>query len=112
MSAERCYMATGQYKALRGHHTSEQLSWLPNCFQAQFKLLILTFNALHSLGQEYLKDPHFPYAHTLRSNEAASLQVPPLVSVHWIVRHERTISALAPRIPNTLDMRLGPSLSL
>lgn len=35
----------------------QELRWLPVCLQVQFKVLVVTFKALHGLGPGYLKDP-------------------------------------------------------
>ena len=35
-----------------------RLHWLPICFRAQFKVLVLTYKALHGLGPQYLTE-HF-----------------------------------------------------
>lgn len=46
--------------AVSHHHITsvlQELHWLPVDFHAQFKVMILTYTALYSLGPEYLN--HF-----------------------------------------------------
>ena len=47
----------------------QQLCWLPICFQAQFKVLVLAYKALINLGPNYLKGhlSHSELARVLRS---------------------------------------------
>ena len=54
------------------------LHWLPIHFQAQFKVLVITYKAFHDLGPQYLTERlsrHEP-TRTLRSTSKVLLQVP------------------------------------
>uniref|UniRef100_A0A8C7PYQ5 Reverse transcriptase domain-containing protein n=1 Tax=Oncorhynchus mykiss TaxID=8022 RepID=A0A8C7PYQ5_ONCMY len=54
------------------------LHWLPVKARADFKVLLLTYKALHGLAPTYLSDLVLPYipTHTLRSQDAGLLIVP------------------------------------
>ena len=54
------------------------LHWLPVKARADFKVLLLTYKALHGLAPTYLSDLILPYipTHTLRSQDAGLLIVP------------------------------------
>uniref|UniRef100_A0A670I451 Reverse transcriptase domain-containing protein n=1 Tax=Podarcis muralis TaxID=64176 RepID=A0A670I451_PODMU len=58
----------------------KDLHWLPVCFRAQFKVLVLTFKALNGLSPVYLKERLYPHrsARTLRSSAEGLLAVPSL----------------------------------
>ena len=60
-----------------------KLHWLPVATRAQFKVLVLTYKALNTLGPGYLKYRHLPYESTqqLRSNQGALLKEPSLKEV-------------------------------
>ena len=51
------------------------LHWLPVKARADFKVLLLTYKALHGLAPTYLSDLMLPYipTHTLRSQDAGLL---------------------------------------
>ena len=93
----------------------QRLHWLPVPFRAQFKVLVLTFKALHGSGPGYLRDRLLPYnpTRTLRSSEGAFLTVPPPREVKGMAARNRAFSVVAPRLWNTLplDLRTAPSLS-
>ena len=65
----------------REHITSvlHALHWLPVAQRITFKILTLTYQALHGQGPEYLKELIVPYrpARALRSADANLLVVPP-----------------------------------
>ena len=54
------------------------LHWLPITFRSDFKLLLLTYKALHGLSPSYLKDLIIPYSlsRSLRSSGAGLLSLP------------------------------------
>ncbi|KAF7247075.1 putative RNA-directed DNA polymerase from transposon BS [Varanus komodoensis] len=74
--AARLLTGTGRYV----HMTPvlRQLHWLPIEVQAQFKVLVMTYKALNSLGPGYLKERLRPYmpAHPLRSVGEVLLREP------------------------------------
>ena len=54
------------------------LHWLPVTFRIDFKMLLLTFNALNGLAPQYLAELLEPYVpvRSLRSSHSALLVVP------------------------------------
>jgi hypothetical protein len=60
------------------HITLASLHWLPVKARADFKVLLLTYKALHGLAPTYLSDLVLPYipTRTLRSQDAGLLIVP------------------------------------
>ena len=54
------------------------LHWLPVKFRIDYKILLLTFKALHGLAPSYLNDLLFPYtpSRMLRSQGAGLLVIP------------------------------------
>ncbi|XP_053100645.1 uncharacterized protein LOC128322765 [Hemicordylus capensis] len=82
----------------------KELHWLPVCFRVQFKVLVLTFNALNGLGPGYLRDHLLPRvaAHLMRSSEGALLQVPTMREVRLLCMQDRAFSVAAPRLWNAL----------
>uniref|UniRef100_A0A674M8R9 Reverse transcriptase domain-containing protein n=1 Tax=Takifugu rubripes TaxID=31033 RepID=A0A674M8R9_TAKRU len=65
------------------HHISpilQQLHWLPIAFQIQYKILLLTFRAIHKLAPPYLSDLLHIAISTcpLRSSSSLNLTVPPV----------------------------------
>ena len=95
------------------HNPLQQLHWLSIHFQAEFKVLVLTYKALNGLGPSYLKDLNSLYepARVLRSSGEAFLSVPPPSQVHLVGTRERAFSVAAPRLWNSLpqETRLAPS---
>ncbi|XP_067320958.1 uncharacterized protein [Anolis sagrei] len=101
----------------RREHTSPllfQLHWLPICYRAQFKVLVLSYKALNSSGPKYLSDRISAYdpTRTLRSSGEALLSIPPASQARLAGTRERAFSVVAPRLWNTLpvDIRQAPSL--
>ena len=84
----------------KGHTTPllKQLHWLPVRFQAQFKVLVMTYKALYGSGPGYLKDRILPYepACALRSSGEALLSVPPPSHACLVGTQERAFSVAAP----------------
>ena len=91
-----------------------RLHWLPIRFWAQFKVLVLTYKALHGLGPQYLTEylsRHEP-THTLRSTSKVLLRVPTPREAQRKATREGTFSVVAPRLWNDLpeEARLVPTL--
>lgn len=67
----------------------------------QFKVLVLTFKALHDLGPGCLKDllvlPNIP-VYPLRTSEGALLQVSPLSQVRGVAAVGQAFSAVVPQL--------------
>ncbi|KAF7239466.1 putative RNA-directed DNA polymerase from transposon BS [Varanus komodoensis] len=99
--AARLLTGTGRYV----HMTPvlRQLHWLPIEVRAQFKVLVMTYNALNSLGPGYLKEHLHPYmpAHPLRSAGEALLREPSMkdirraLSNHLIARTGTATTVIA-----------------
>ncbi|XP_062830407.1 uncharacterized protein LOC134297289 [Anolis carolinensis] len=102
--------------AYREHTTPllSQLHWLPICYRAQFKVLVLAYKALNGSGPIYLSERIFPYepTRTLRSSGEALLSVPPASQARRVGTRDRAFSVVAPRLWNSLpsDIRQAPSL--
>ena len=56
----------------------QQLHWLPVKYRVEFKILLLTYKALHNLAPQYLTQLLHVYtpSHALRSSSSISLVVP------------------------------------
>ena len=84
----------------RGDHITpvlKSLHWLPISFRVKYKVLVITFKALHDLGPGYLRDhllPHNPPL-TLRSSGKDLLQ---LAKTSLAGITQRTFSSAAPRL--------------
>uniref|UniRef100_A0A3B3B4X7 Reverse transcriptase domain-containing protein n=1 Tax=Oryzias melastigma TaxID=30732 RepID=A0A3B3B4X7_ORYME len=96
------------------HHITpvlQQLHWLPVKFRVQFKLLLLTFKALHNLAPRYLSELLHIYTpvRTLRSSSTLQLSVPP---IRLVTMGSRAFSHSAPTLWNSLppDLRTIDSL--
>lgn len=68
------------------------LHWLPACFWVQFKVLVLTFNALNSLRWSY-RAQYFLSPEIIWQNLLA-----PLAEIYLVVSQERTFSAVKPKL--------------
>lgn len=90
------------------HHITpvlQQLHWLPIQFRIQFKVLLLTFKAIHNLSPPYLSDllhVSIP-SRSLRSSSSLHLSVP---SVRLTTMGSRAFSRSAPRLWNSLPSYL------
>lgn len=75
------------------------LYWLPVCFQAKFKVLMLIFTALCGSWLTYLKENLFLYEPTqlLLSLSEALLQVPPPSEIRWVATTGVAFSVVAPK---------------
>lgn len=90
------------------HHITpvlQQLHWLPIQFRIQFKVLLLTFKAIHNLSPPYLSDLlHVSTpSRFLRSSSALHLSVPP---ARLATMGSRAFSRSAPRLWNSLPLHL------
>ncbi|XP_053111605.1 uncharacterized protein LOC128327198 [Hemicordylus capensis] len=89
----------------------QQLHWLPICFLAKYKVLVITFKALNGLGPSYLRecfllhDPH----RTLKSSKKVCLQLPPVCLVET---QRRAFSVAAPGLSNALPAEIRNLSSL
>ncbi|XP_061451815.1 uncharacterized protein LOC133369973 [Rhineura floridana] len=90
------------------------LHWLPVRFRAQFKVLVLTYKALHGTGPQYLVDRLSRYEPTraLRSTSKALLRVPTQKDARKATTRKRAFLVVAPELWNTLpdEVRLAPTL--
>ncbi|XP_062830654.1 uncharacterized protein LOC134297353 [Anolis carolinensis] len=92
----------------------KELHWLPFIFRAQFKVQVITYKALNSLGPTYLRDRISPYepARSLRSWGEALLSLPPPSQSRLVGTRVRAFSVVAPRLWNSLprEIRQVPTL--
>ena len=91
----------------RAHITPilKSLHWLPVSFRINFKILVLTFRALHGQAPEYISVLIQPYSsvRTLRSSGQNLLMVPRSC---FKTRGDRSLEAVAPRLWNELPLSL------
>ena len=87
------------------------LHWLPVSFRIDFKILLITFKALHGLAPIYITEMLVPYrpVRSLRSADRALL-VPP--STHRVTRGDRAFVARAPLLWNALPLALRQAESV
>ncbi|XP_041959638.1 uncharacterized protein LOC121718626 [Alosa sapidissima] len=78
-----------------------QLHWLPVTQRVQFKILLLTYKALHNLAPNYITDLLESYtpSRSLRSSSAGLLKVP---KMNLSTMGERAFSHTAPKLWNSL----------
>ncbi len=92
---------------MRDHITPvlESLQWLPVSFRVDFKILMLTYKALHGLAPQYLSELLIPYTPTrdLRSSETGLLTVP---LSRLRLMGNRAFSSLAPKLWNSLPIEI------
>ena len=90
------------------------LHWLPIHFQAQFKVLVLTYKALHGLGPQYLMErlSRHELTHTLRSTSKVLLQVPTPREARRVATRERAFSMVAPPIMGRSPRRGSPGANI
>ncbi|KAF7247022.1 putative RNA-directed DNA polymerase from transposon BS [Varanus komodoensis] len=110
--AARLRMGTGHYSHITP--VLYQLHWLPIKVRAQFKVLVITYKALNSLGPGYLKERLRPYLPScpLRSAAEALLWEPSVKDIRRLNTRRRAFSAVAPHLWNVLpgEVHLAPSL--
>ena len=89
------------------------LHWLPVSARCDFKVLLITYKALHGLAPMYITEMLPPYEpeRNLRSFNKALLQT---VNTNVVSRGDRAFAARAPNIWNALPvkLRLAPSLTV
>uniref|UniRef100_A0A669CXC1 Reverse transcriptase domain-containing protein n=1 Tax=Oreochromis niloticus TaxID=8128 RepID=A0A669CXC1_ORENI len=81
------------------------LHWLPVNFRFHFKILVLTFRALHGQAPQYLSDLLKPHtsSRALRSLDQRLLVVP---RTRFKTRGDRAFQTVAPRLWNSLPLSL------
>lgn len=89
------------------HHCVGLLHWLPTCFQVQFKVLIVTFKALHELGPGYLMYHLLPVSICpIWSGSMGMLWVPSAKEYQLVETRRCSFSAIIPSGTSYL-LRLG-----
>lgn len=90
----------------------ESLHWLPIPFRIEYKILLLTYKALHDKAPQYIADLLVPYTttRTLRSSSKQLLAVPKIKTATY---GERQFSYAAPKAWNLLpeDLKSISALS-
>uniref|UniRef100_A0A672G1H3 Reverse transcriptase domain-containing protein n=1 Tax=Salarias fasciatus TaxID=181472 RepID=A0A672G1H3_SALFA len=83
----------------------KELHWLPVSYRVNFKILVLTFRALHDQAPSYIRDLLQPYSpvRALRSADQNLLKVP---RTRFKTRGARSFQAVAPRLWNDLPLSL------
>ncbi len=98
---------------MRDHITPVLVSlhWLPVSFRVDFKILMLTYKALHGLAPQYLSELLIPYTPTrdLRSSETGLLTVP---LTRLRLMGDRAFSSLAPKLWNSLPIEIRQAETL
>uniref|UniRef100_A0A8C5HZV2 Reverse transcriptase domain-containing protein n=1 Tax=Gouania willdenowi TaxID=441366 RepID=A0A8C5HZV2_GOUWI len=91
----------------RAHITPilKTLHWLPVIYRMNFKILVLTFRALHGQAPEYIEGLIQPYVsnRSLRSSSQNLLMVP---RTRFKTRGDHSFKAVAPRLWNALPHTL------
>ncbi len=88
-----------------------QLHWLPVQYRVKFKILLLTFKALHGISPSYIKDMlHLTKpVRVLRSQCAPTLERPRTRSVKY---GDRAFSVAAPALRNGLPAHIRRAKTL
>jgi hypothetical protein len=102
------------YRAKKYDHVTgllKDLHWLPVKHRIHFKVLLLTFKALHGQGPQYLLDLLAWYTpqRTLRSSRNLLLHVP---QTHLKTYGDRAFEAAAPKLWNALPLHVRESNSV
>ena len=88
-----------------------ELHWLPVKYRIDFKLLLITFKALHGLAPAYIPDLLKPYepGRCLRSSGRTLLATP---TARLVTKGDRAFSVRAPQLWNSLpeDLRLADTV--
>ena len=89
--------------------TLKQLHWLPVKYRIDYKLLLLTYKALHALAPQYLSDllENYTPARTLRSSDLGLLTVPRAKKLG-----DRAFSVAAPTLWNALPLGIRQAQTL
>ena len=87
------------------------LHWLPVNFRVQFKVLVLTYRALHGQAPSYLSDlvPRYVPDRALRSADQGLIKVP---NTNLITKGDRAFQAVAPKLWNALPQVLRDAASV
>ena len=87
-----------------------KLHWLPIRHRINFKLIMLTWKALHDMAPNYLCELLLPYTpkRTLRSTDKLLLTTPRTLSSYG----DRAFYAAAPKLWNTLPLELRSCTSI
>lgn len=98
----------------RGEHITPvlaKLHWLPVSFRIDFKILLITYKALHNLGPDYIIDLLIPYcpSRPLRSTNLCLLTVP---DCRLATRGDRSFAVRAPKLWNSLPLNIKSSPSV
>ena len=96
----------------KSHHITpvlQQLHWLPVKDRVSFKLLLLTFKALHGLAPIYISELIKPYnpSRSLRSSTLNYLSVPKSNTATY---GDRCFSVAAPKLWNSLYLAISVTL--
>ena len=83
----------------------KSLHWLPVSVRIEFKILLLTFRALHGQAPSYIRDLLCPYvpSRRLRSLDQGLLMVP---RTRFRTRGDRSFQAVAPKLWNDLPLSI------
>ncbi len=87
------------------------LHWLPVPYRIQYKVLLLTYKAIHGLAPSYISDiiHHHTPSRSLRSADKGLLSVPRT----WLkTKGDRSFGAVAPRLWNALPLELRSAQSV
>ena len=90
-----------------------RLHWLPVHFRIRFKILVITFKAIHELGPEYINDligVKSASRYSLRSNNELLLELPPERTKRTL--GDRAFCVAAPKLWNSLPSKIRNSGSL
>lgn len=89
----------------------KELHWIPVGHRVEFKVLMLTYKALHDQCPRYIKDMLEIYhpARNLRSQNTNQLVVPKTRTVRY---GRRSFSSIAPKLWNALPISIRNSESV
>ena len=87
------------------------LHWLPICFRIHFKVLAITYRALHGQAPEYIMDLIHPYvaSRSLRSSNQDLLAVP---RSRLKTKGDRAFAFVAPTLWNSLPAHIRSAVSI
>ena len=87
------------------------LHWLPIKFRIQFKVLVITYRALHGQAPAYICDLLRPYSpsRSLRSSDQGLLVVP---RARLKTKGDRAFQTVAPKLWNALPLDLRSAVSV
>ena len=89
------------------------LHWLPIAYRVHFKVLVLTYRALHGQAPAYIADlvKWYEPGRTLRSSNQGLLDTP---ATNFVTRGDRAFKAAAPGLWNALppDLRAAASVGI